>query len=43
MNLVLIRVKGVNFSKNLAAVLSNLCVKYCNKLIKSVYLCQFVY
>ena len=42
-NLVLIRVNDVNFSKNLAAVFSNLCVKYCKNLIKFVCLCQFMY
>ena len=34
MNLMLICVNDVNFSKNLAAVLSSLCIKYCKKLIK---------
>jgi hypothetical protein len=35
--------KGVNLSKNLAAVHCNICVKYCKKLINFVFLCQFVY
>ena len=40
---MLIHVNGVNLSKILAAVLSNIFVKYCKGMIKFIYLFQFVY